>query len=69
MHWVGPSKKDTTNGTLDQRLWDDGDRFRGNSGLTPQKYSATVLGFIRTSGKVKSYYDDPHDATGCFLAA
>jgi type I restriction enzyme M protein len=46
MHWVAPSEKDTTNGTLEKRLWDAADQFRANSGLTSQQYSTPVLGLI-----------------------
>src|SRR4030095_2809705 len=46
MHWVAPSEKDTTNGTLEKRLWDAADQFRANSGLKSQEYSAPVLGLI-----------------------
>jgi hypothetical protein len=38
MHWVAPSEKDTTNGTLEKRLWDSADQFRANSGLKAQEY-------------------------------
>ena len=32
MIWIAPSEKDTTNGTLEKRLWDSADQFRANSG-------------------------------------
>lgn len=38
MHWIAPSQKDTTNGTLEKRLWEAADRFRANSGLTSRQY-------------------------------
>jgi type I restriction-modification system DNA methylase subunit len=62
MQWIAPSQKDTTTDTPEKRLWDAADPFRANSGLKPQEYSAPV----RHGGKVNSYYDDPHDATGRF---
>ena len=46
MHWVAPSEKDATNGTLEKKLWDAADQFRANSGLKSQEYSAPVLGLI-----------------------
>jgi type I restriction enzyme M protein len=46
MHWIAPSEKDSTNGTLEKRLWDAADQFRANSGLKSQEYSAPVLGLI-----------------------
>ncbi|PYJ85595.1 MAG: hypothetical protein DME22_08610, partial [Verrucomicrobia bacterium] len=46
MHWIALSEKDTTNGTLEKRLWDAADQFRANSGLKSQEYSAPVLGLI-----------------------
>src|SRR5437773_11945246 len=46
MIWIAPSEKDTTNGTLEKRLWDAADQFRANSGLKSQEYSAPVLGLI-----------------------
>jgi len=46
MHWIAPSEKDATNGTLEKRLWDAADQFRANSGLKSQEYSAPVLGLI-----------------------
>jgi len=33
MHWIVPSEKDSSNGTLEKRLWDSTDQFRADSGL------------------------------------
>src|SRR6266478_5683882 len=46
MQWIAPSEKDSTNGSLEKRLWDAADQFRANSGLKSQEYSAPVLGLI-----------------------
>jgi type I restriction enzyme M protein len=46
MHWVAPSEKNDSNGTLEKRLWESADQFRANSGLKSQEYSAPVLGLI-----------------------
>src|ERR1700730_11860139 len=46
MQWIAPSEKDTANETLEKRLWAAADRFRANSGLKSQEYSAPVLGLI-----------------------
>jgi type I restriction enzyme M protein len=46
MQWIGPSEKDSANGTLEKRLWDAADQFRANSGLTAAQYSQPVLGLI-----------------------
>ena len=46
MHWIAPSERDTTNGTLEKRLWDTADQFRANSGLKAQEYSGPILGII-----------------------
>jgi type I restriction enzyme M protein len=46
MHWIAPSEKDTTNGTLEKRLWEAADQLRANSGLTSAHYSQPVLGLI-----------------------
>jgi type I restriction enzyme M protein len=52
MHWIAPSEKDHTNGTLEKRLWDSADQFRANSGLKAQEYSGPILviSFIRFVG-------------------
>src|ERR1019366_6157527 len=46
MNWIAPSEKDSSNGTLEKRLWDAADQFRANSGLTAAQYSQPVLGLI-----------------------
>ena len=46
MHWIAPSEKDATNGTLEKRLWASADQFRANSGLKAQEYSGPILGII-----------------------
>jgi type I restriction enzyme M protein len=46
MHWIAPSEKDLAADTLEKRLWAAADRFRANSGLKSQEYSAPVLGLI-----------------------
>src|SRR5262245_48094271 len=46
MHWVAPSEKDSSNGSLEKRLWESADQFRANSGLKPQEYSGPILGII-----------------------
>jgi type I restriction enzyme M protein len=46
VHWVAPTEKDTTAGTLERRLWDAADQLRANSGLKAQEYSGPILGII-----------------------
>jgi len=46
MHWVAPSEKDATNGTLEKRLWESADQFRANSGLKAQEPFGPILGTI-----------------------
>src|SRR5262245_46162091 len=46
MHWIAPTEKDTSNSTLEKRLWDSADQFRANSGLKAQEYSGPILGII-----------------------
>jgi type I restriction enzyme M protein len=46
MRWVAPTEKDTTNQTLEKRLWAAADQFRANSGLKAGQYSTPVLGLI-----------------------
>lgn len=46
MHWVAPTEKDTTNETLEKRLWAAADQFRANSGLKAGQYSTPVLSLI-----------------------
>ena len=46
MQWIAPSAKDSATDTLEKRLWDAADQMRANSGLSPQQYSAPVLGLI-----------------------
>jgi type I restriction enzyme M protein len=49
MQWIAPPEKDTGTDTLERRLWDAADQFRGNYGLKPQAYSGPTLGvaFLR----------------------
>ena len=42
MYWIAPSEKDTTDGTLEKRLWAAADQFRTNSVPKPQGYSVPV---------------------------
>lgn len=46
MNWIAPTEKDSTNGTLEKRLWAAADQLRANSGLTSAQYSQPVLGLI-----------------------
>ena len=46
MQWIAPSEKDTSTGSLENRLWAAADQLRANSGLTPAQYSQPVLGLI-----------------------
>ena len=46
MIWIASSEKDTANAALEMRLWDAADRFRANSSLKSQEYSAPILGLI-----------------------
>ncbi len=46
MHWIAPTEKDSTNGTLEKNLWSAADQFRANSGLKAQEYSGPILGII-----------------------
>ena len=46
MQWIGPSEKDTSTETLENRLWAAADQLRANSGLTSAQYSTPVLGLI-----------------------
>jgi len=46
MRWIAPAEKDSTNGTLEKRLWDAADQLRANSGLKAQEYSGPILGLI-----------------------
>ena len=48
MRWIAPTEKDTTNQTLEKRLWAAADQFRANSGLKAGQYSTPVLGLIGT---------------------
>lgn len=46
MRWIAPSEKDTSNTSLERRLWDAADQCRANSGLKAQEYSGPILGLI-----------------------
>jgi type I restriction enzyme M protein len=46
MQWIAPSEKDSSNETLEKRLWAAADQLRANSGLTSAQYSQPVLGLI-----------------------
>ncbi len=46
MRWIAPTEKDTSNQTLEKRLWAAADQFRANSGLKAGQYSTPVLGLI-----------------------
>jgi type I restriction enzyme M protein len=46
MQWIAPASKDTSNATLEKRLWDAADELRANSGLKAGQYSQPVLGLI-----------------------
>jgi len=47
MHWIAPSEKDTTNGTLERRLWDSADQFRASADSIHE--FADARGFLPSS--------------------
>lgn len=37
MIWIAPPEKDSSNSSLEKRLWDASDQFRGNLGFKAQQ--------------------------------
>lgn len=46
MHWIAPTEKDARTETLEKRLRDSADQFRGNSGPKAREYSGLIPGII-----------------------
>jgi len=50
-----PSEKDAVSTSLEKRLWDAADQFRGHSGLKRQEHSSPALSllFLRFTERVR----------------
>jgi predicted nucleic acid-binding protein len=49
MHWVAPSEKDSTNATLEQKLWDAADQFRA-AGRPISQFDCQIAAIARAQG-------------------
>lgn len=42
MSWIAPPEKDSSNSSLEKRLWDAFEQFHGNLGFKAQQYSSPI---------------------------